>query len=78
MNLSTGDALLNASYPLNKAVTGRSSITRPSVREQRKLEIHEEIFDQCYRKFFFVEKYPELSERFILSFRRCFLGAAEA
>jgi hypothetical protein len=42
-------------------------------RERRKLAIHNEIFDQCYRRFFFVDEHPEIAERFILSFERCFL-----
>jgi hypothetical protein len=30
------------------------------------------LFDACYQKFFFVEKYPENAKRFILSFELCF------
>jgi hypothetical protein len=33
------------------------------------------LFDACYQKFFFVEKYPENAKRFILSFERCFQEA---
>lgn len=41
-------------------------------RERRRLEIHNEIFDQCYHRFFFVDEYPDIAERFILTFERCF------
>jgi hypothetical protein len=36
------------------------------------------LFDACYRKFFFVDKYPENAKRFILSFERCFQEATSA
>jgi hypothetical protein len=33
------------------------------------------LFNACYQKFFFVDKYPENAKRFILSFERCFSGS---
>jgi hypothetical protein len=36
------------------------------------------LFDACYRKFFFIDKYAENMKRFILSFERCFQGASGA
>jgi hypothetical protein len=55
------------------ALRGFSAEDLANARERVKLAIHEEIFDQCYEKFFFVDTHPEIAERFILSFQRCFL-----
>ncbi len=33
------------------------------------------LFNACYREFFFVDQYPDNSERFLLSFDRCFQDA---
>jgi len=36
------------------------------------------LFNACYQKFFFVDKYPENAKRFILSFELCFQEATGA
>jgi hypothetical protein len=59
------------------ALKGFNADAIGKAREKRKMEIHKELFDQCYEKFFFVDKYPEIAERFILSFERCFLEPPE-
>ncbi len=41
-----------------------------------KLRDRQSAFDQAYRRFFFLDKYPELAERFVLSFERCFQEAS--
>jgi hypothetical protein len=51
-----------------------------TVRQRAILKAHLEdrrwLFEKCYRRFFLVDKYPEIAERFILSFERCFLDTA--
>src|SRR5262249_31782353 len=61
------------------ALRGLPADVLARARERRTLEIHNELFDQCYRRFFFVDSHPEIAERFILTFERCFApGTANA
>lgn len=43
---------------------------------RRALEDREALFERTYRRFFFVDKYPEIAERFALSYAGCFESAA--
>lgn len=47
----------------------RRAIMKGQLRDRRKT------FDDCYRQFFFVDRYPDNAKRFILSFDRCFQEA---
>jgi len=40
------------------------------------LRDREALFDACYRRFFFVDEYPENANRFVMSFERCFQETA--
>jgi hypothetical protein len=36
------------------------------------------VFDESYRRFFFLDEHPEIAQRFSLSFDRCFQEAVSA